>query len=144
MTEDDLETIREVSPTKIYILAGQTNTANSIGAITMTAQINVYGFSRILEAIKEWSPEAAVFIAGSSEMFGNGPNSKELVSLEKNCICEPRNPYGITKLYQYLLIRQYREFYKLRITAGILFNHEMNLGEAICLKKLQGISRNIN
>ena len=142
MTEDDpVEIIREVSPTKIYILAGQTNTANSISAITMTAQINVYGFSRILEAIKEWSPEAAVFIAGSSEMFGNGPNSKELVSLEENCKCEPRNPYGITKLYQYHLIRQYREFYKLRITAGILFNHESEFrGRQFVSKK---ITRNI-
>jgi len=129
--------IQESNPDQIYILAGSTNTASSISNISDTALVNVLGFSRILEAIKDYSPGASTFVAGSSEMYGSGPNSDVPVQLLENNRCIPSNPYGLSKLYQYQLTRQYREFFNLDITCGILFNHESEYrGRRFVTKKI--------
>lgn len=135
--DDPTPIILDCNPDYCYIICGYTNTASSIGQISSTSLSNVYGFSRILEALKDVSPETSIFVAGSSEMYGSGPSSDIPVTSTHNNSCFPTNPYGITKLYQYHLVQQFREFYKLDISFGVLFNHESELrGRQFVTKKI--------
>lgn len=137
LCDDPSSIVQESDPDQVYILSGLTNTADSITSISLTAGVNVFGFSRILESLKKYSPETSIFVAGSSEMYGNGPISTSAVTLDSNNTCIPTNPYGLSKLYQYHLVNQYRSFYSLDISYGILFNHESELrGRQFVTKKI--------
>jgi len=39
----------------------------------------------------------------------------------------PHSPYGVAKLYAYWMTINYREFYNIFASSGILFNHESPL-----------------
>jgi GDPmannose 4,6-dehydratase len=71
-------------------------------------------------------------------MFGN----QNKMPLNENSTMEPASPYGISKLYSYHLVKNYRESYKIFASNGILFNHESPLrGENFITRKITiGIS----
>ncbi len=65
-------------------------------------------------------PEAKIYQAGSSEMFGK----VEQVPQTEVTPFHPRSPYGCSKVFAFSLGRAYREGYGMKIYNGILFNHE--------------------
>jgi len=93
---------------------------------------NIKGIHYLLAAIKDSYPECRFYFAGSSEMFG-----KE----EETAQCEttrfhPRSFYGITKVPDFELKRNYREVYPLFSCTGILLNHESGRGFEFVTQKL--------
>jgi GDPmannose 4,6-dehydratase len=81
---------------------------------------NTSGTHYLLAAIHEMQPNCRFYFAGSSEMFGrptSAPQNEQTPFL-------PRNPYGISKVTSYHLVRNYRATYGMFCSTGILYNHE--------------------
>jgi GDPmannose 4,6-dehydratase len=87
---------------------------------TLTAEFTGVGVTRMLEAMREASPQARFYQASSSEMFGK----VRQVPQNELTPFHPRSPYGVAKAYGHFLTVNYRESYGMYAASGILFNHE--------------------
>jgi GDPmannose 4,6-dehydratase len=87
-----------------------------------TIKTNSLGVLNMLEAYRQFCPEAKFYQASSSEMFGNSIDSDGVQRLTTPMT--PVSPYGCSKVMGYNLTRHYRDAYKLHACNGILFNHE--------------------
>src|SRR5215216_4042711 len=63
--------IEEANPDEIYHLAAQSSVAASWEDPVATGDITGLGTLRLLEAVRTVAPAARVFVASSSEVFGN-------------------------------------------------------------------------
>ena len=114
--------LREVKPDEIYNLAAQSHVRISYDIAQYTVQTNALGVLNLLEAYRHICPEAKFYQASSSEMFGN---SVDLDGFQRETTpMHPVSPYGCAKLFAYHITRNYRRSYGLKISNGILFNHE--------------------
>jgi len=109
-------------PDEVYNLAAQSHVRVSFDAPQFTTDVIARGTLNLLEALKEIVPQARMYQAGSSEMFGNSIDSDGYQRETTPMI--PVSPYGCAKLYAYNICRTYRESYNLFISNGVLFNHE--------------------
>ena len=107
-------------PDEVYNLAAQSFVTTSWNMPVLTGDITGLGVVRILEAIRNFSPEAKFYQASSSEMFGA---AEEFPQNEKT-VFHPRSPYAIAKVFGHYSTINYRESYDLFACNGILFNHE--------------------
>jgi GDPmannose 4,6-dehydratase len=114
------DALRLAQPDEIYNLAAMSYVAASWVQPTLTAEFSGTGVTRLLEAMREVSPEARFYQASSSEMFGK---VREVPQTELTPFY-PRSPYGVAKVYGHFITVNYRESYGLHATSGILFNHE--------------------
>lgn len=112
--------VKESRADEIYNLAAQSFVATSFTQPVTTGEITGLGTLRVLEAVRQHRPEAKVYQASSSEMFGN---VRETPQRETTPFC-PRSPYGFAKLYAHWATVNYRESYGMFCCNGILFNHE--------------------
>jgi GDPmannose 4,6-dehydratase len=115
-----VDCLRACRPEEIYNLAAMSYVAASWVQPTLTAEFSGTGVTRLLEAMREVSPEARFYQASSSEMFGK---VREVPQTETTPFY-PRSPYGVAKAYGHFITVNYRESYGLHATSGILFNHE--------------------
>lgn len=116
-----LSIFREHKPDEIYNLAAQSHVKISFSQPSFTTNTIVFGTLNVLEAARYCCPEAKIYLAGSSEMFGNEHDAN---GLSENTKMVPVSPYGCSKLYAYNLGNIYKESYGMFICNGILFNHE--------------------
>ena len=86
----------------------------------LTGEVTALGVTRMLEAIRLFSPKTRFYQASSSEMFGK---VREVPQKESTPFY-PRSPYGVAKVYGHWITVNYRESYNLFAVSGILFNHE--------------------
>ncbi len=112
--------LKESEPDEIYNLAAQSFVATSFRQPVLTADVNGLGVIRLLEAAKESAPDARIYQASTSEMFGLAQESPQ----NEQTPFHPRSPYGVSKLFAYWACVNYREGYGMHISNGILFNHE--------------------
>ena len=124
--------LAEIQPYEIYNLAAQSHVRVSFDEPEYTGDTTGLGTIRLLEAIRQSSPEAKFYQASSSEMFGAAnPPQNEFTEFY------PRSPYGVAKVYSYWITRNYREAYGLFASNGILFNHESpRRGETFVTRKI--------
>ena len=115
-----VDTLRASQPQEIYNLAAMSFVAVSWLQPTLTAEFTGVGVTRMLEAVREATPEARFYQASSSEMFGK---VLEIPQTETTPFY-PRSPYGVAKAYGHFITVNYRESYNLFACCGILFNHE--------------------
>src|ERR671933_740536 len=115
-----VDALRAAKPDEIYNLAAMSFVAVSWIQPTLTAEFTGVGVTRMLEAMREVSPEARFYQASSSEMFGK---VLEVPQNERTPFY-PRSPYGVAKVYGHFITVNYRESYGLYACSGILFNHE--------------------
>jgi GDPmannose 4,6-dehydratase len=113
--------IKTIRPDEIYNLAAQSFVGISWDQSKLTTEINSLGTLYILNAIKNYVPNAKFYQASTSEMFGNS-NEKGLQKEETPF--HPRSPYAISKLYAYWMTINFKESYGMFCANGILFNHE--------------------
>lgn len=112
--------IRMVKPDELYNLGAQSHVKISFDAPEYTADTVALGTLRLLEALKEFSPQTRFYQASSSEMFGK---VAEFPQTEKTPFY-PRSPYGVSKVFAHWIAVNYREAHNLFVCSGILFNHE--------------------
>src|SRR5712672_707654 len=115
-----VDALRAARPPEVYNLAALSFVAVSGFQPTLTAEFTGVGVTRILEAVREVSPDARFYQASSSEMFGK----VRQVPQNEDTPFYPRSPYGVAKAYGHFITVNYRESYDLHATSGILFNHE--------------------
>ena len=114
--------LREVKPDEIYNLASQSHVRISFEIPQYTALTNAFGTLNLLESMRVNAPQAHLYQASSSEMFGNSVDS-DMMQRETTPM-DPVSPYGCSKLFAYNFLRTYRRSYNLFLANGILFNHE--------------------
>lgn len=114
--------LQKVQPDEVYNLAAQSHVRISFDVPVYTAQADAVGVLNVIEACRLISPDAKIYQASSSEMFGNCIDSdgfqREMTPMR------PVSPYGCAKVYGYNIVRNYRHSYDMFISNGILFNHE--------------------
>jgi GDPmannose 4,6-dehydratase len=114
------DVIRACQPDEIYNLAAMSFVGASWTQPVLTSEFSGIGVTRMLEAMREFAPEARFYQASSSEMFG----SVRQVPQNETTPFYPRSPYGVAKVYGHFITVNYRESYDLHCCGGILFNHE--------------------
>jgi GDPmannose 4,6-dehydratase len=114
------DVLRDCQPEEVYNLAAMSFVAASWNQPVLTAEFTGTGVTRMLEAVREVTPEARFYQASSSEMFGK---VLEVPQVETTPFY-PRSPYGVAKAYGHHITVNYRESYGLFAASGILFNHE--------------------
>lgn len=112
--------VNQIRPDELYHLAAQSFVSYSFDDAFSTFRTNIDGTHYVLESVKQAVPKCKVYFAGSSEMFGNAPESPQ----SEQTRFSPRSPYGISKVTGFDLATNYREAYDMFVCSGILFNHE--------------------
>ena len=128
--ENVRRTIEKVKPDEIYNLGAMSFVGDSFELPLYTVDVNGLGVLRILEAIR--GTDIRLYQASTSEMFGNAkPKQNETTRFA------PRSPYGCGKLLAHTLCNNYRDAYGVKVSCGILFNHESPLrGEEFVTQKI--------
>jgi GDPmannose 4,6-dehydratase len=117
-----INVIQKVLPDEIYNLAAQSHVRISFDQPLYTANVTGIGTLNMLEAVKSIKPDAKIYQASSSEMFGNSIDSDGFQ--RETTPMNPVSPYGCAKVFSYNICRNYRNSYGMFISNGILFNHE--------------------
>jgi GDPmannose 4,6-dehydratase len=121
---DDASTLVDalgaVRPHELYHLAAPTFVPASWDdpAVAMAQIAGATG--TLLTAAHRLDPELRVFVATSSEIFGDAGESPQ----REDSPMRPRSPYGIAKLAAHQLVGVLRERHGLFAVSGILYNHE--------------------
>jgi GDPmannose 4,6-dehydratase len=115
-----IDALGAVRPHELYHLAAPTFVPTSwedpaeileaIGGATAT----------LLGAARRLDPEMRVFVATSSEVFGDAGESPQ----SERSPMRPRSPYGVAKLAAHGLVGALREHFGMYVVSGITFNHE--------------------
>ena len=117
-----MSVIQKCKPQEIYNLAAQSHVRISFDQPIYTTESIAIGTLNLIESIKLVCPNAKVYQASSSEMYGNSIDNdgyqRETTPLN------PASPYGCAKVYAHNICRNYRNAYGMFISNGILFNHE--------------------
>lgn len=132
--------LNKYKPDEFYNLAAQSHVRVSFDVPEDTVEGIAMGTMRLLNAIKEVSPETKFYQASSSEMFGDNPNYPQ----NEDTALRPASPYACAKVFAHNLVRNYRESYGLFACSGILFNHESpRRGETFVTRKITLAAANI-
>ena len=119
---------------EVYNLGAQSHVKVSFDQPEYTANVDALGTLRLLEAIRQcgFTNRIRFYQAGTSEMFGaSKPPQNETTPFY------PRSPYGVSKLYAYWIVKNYRESYSMYACTGVLFNHESERrGEEFVTRKV--------
>jgi GDPmannose 4,6-dehydratase len=111
--------VAEVAPDRIFHFAAPTfvpasweNPVETFSAISGATAV-------LLDAAVAAGPDTRVYVAASSEIFGDAGVSPQ----SEDAPCRPETPYGVAKLAAVHLARVWRSR-GLHVSAGITFNHE--------------------
>jgi GDPmannose 4,6-dehydratase len=117
-----ISVIQQCQPDEIYNLAAQSHVRISFDQPIYTAQATGVGTLNLLEAIRLTKPDAKMYQASSSEMFGNSIDEDGFQRETTPLV--PVSPYGCAKVYSYNICNNYKNSYGMFVSNGILFNHE--------------------
>ena len=132
--------LEKIEPDEIYNLAAQSHVKVSFEIPDYTAQVDALGTLRFMDAIRETGLRPVKFYqASTSELFGKVQETPQ----NERTPFYPRSPYGVSKLFAYWTIVNYREAYGMFASNGILFNHESpRRGATFVTKKItRGVTR---
>lgn len=110
-------------PDEIYNLAAQSHVGYSFKTPQLTCSVNYMGFLNILLEARRYAPQAKIYQAGTSEMFGY---AADLLQNEETPF-QPKSPYAISKTAAHWAGVNARHECSQFVSNGILFNHESPL-----------------
>lgn len=105
---------------EIYNFAAQSQPGLSWQKAVETGEVNGIAAHRLFETVRRVRPQARVFQASSSDMFGAASESPQ----SETTPFRPNNPYSVAKLYAHQTAAIYRAHHGSYIACGILYNHE--------------------
>ncbi len=114
--------IKLSQPNEIYLLSAQSHVKISFDMPEHTIHTNCIGTLNVLENFRKLAPNAKLQFAASSEMFGN--NQDDDGFQRESTKMTPVSPYGVSKVFGYNLVHNYRNAYNLFACSGIFFNYE--------------------
>ena len=124
---------REVAPGELYHLAGQSHVGLSFELPESTCDEAGMATLRLLEIVRDQSPNVKFYHASTSEIFGNASESPQT----EETPMRPTSPYGCAKAFATQLCRVYRQSYGMFVCNGILYNHESpRRGENFVTRKI--------
>jgi GDPmannose 4,6-dehydratase len=112
--------LAEARPSEVYNLASPSFVPESWERPVETAEFAAVGVTSLLEAVRVVVPDARVYQASSSEIFGAPHESPQ----NEATPLHPVTPYGVAKAYGHLIVGCYRARYGMHLCSGILYNHE--------------------
>ncbi len=112
--------IQSHAVSEVYNFAAQSQPGLSWQAAVETGEVNAIGAHRLFEMVRQHRPEARIFQASSSEMFGIPSETPQ----RETTPFQPVNPYAVAKTYAHQTAAIYRAHHGAYIACGILFNHE--------------------
>jgi GDPmannose 4,6-dehydratase len=130
------ELVQGVKPDELYYLAAHHQSSEAVpesGKILLEQSIavNFLSFGYFLQTLVQNRYQCAVFYASTSHVFP----SNEWGTLSEESEKKPGSIYAITKFAGMQLCNLYRLQYGLKVSAGILFNHESSLRNLTFLSK---------
>src|ERR1700737_3633701 len=124
---------REVQPSELYHLAGQSHVGLSFEIPESTCDDAGMSTLRLLEIMRDQAQPARFYHASTSEIFGNAAESPQT----EETAMRPTSPYGCAKAFATHLARVYRQSYGVFVCNGILYNHESpRRGENFVTRKI--------
>src|SRR5436305_4071261 len=124
---------REVGPSELYHLAGQSHVGLSFEIPESTCDEAGMATLRLLEIVRDQSPSVKFYHASTSEIFGDASESPQT----EETPMRPTSPYGCAKAFATQLARVYRLSYGMFVCNGILYNHESpRRGENFVTRKI--------
>ncbi|NGX45991.1 MAG: GDP-mannose 4,6-dehydratase [Chlamydiae bacterium] len=131
--------IEAACPDEIYNLGAMSHVKVSFDMPEYTADVDALGTLRVLEIVRAFNPKIRFYQASTSELFGK----VQSIPQTETTPFYPCSPYGVSKLYGYWSVVNYREAYDLFACNGILFNHESERrGDIFVSKKItQSVAR---
>jgi GDPmannose 4,6-dehydratase len=112
--------IATARPDEVYNLGAMSDVGVSFDIPDYSGQVTGLGAIRIIDSVRRQCPEARMYQAGSSEMFGMNPD----VPTNERSEFHPASPYAVAKVFAHHSVVNYREAYGMFCVNGILFNHE--------------------
>ena len=124
---------REVQPSEVYHLAGQSHVGLSFDIPESTCDEAGMATLRLLEIVRDQGTPLRFYHASTSEIFGDAAESPQT----EETPMRPTSPYGCAKAFATQLARIYRKSYGLFVCNGILYNHEsFRRGENFVTRKI--------
>ena len=116
-----LRQVEKIRPERVFHLAGQASVASSWKAPEETLAINVLGQLNLFEALRKTGLRSRIQVAGSSDEYG--PVGAKDIPIKESCALKPLSPYGVSKVAQDLLGRQYFDNFKIPAVRTRAFTH---------------------
>jgi len=116
--------LSQYQPDEIYNIAAQSIPRESFKQPIHTGEITALGPVRLLEAMRQLLPKSKFYQASTCEIFGNLPGTPKKELFNETGPFYPNNPYAIAKHYAHQMAVYYRNYQKMFVSCGILFNHE--------------------
>lgn len=118
------DAVSRLQPREVYYLAAHHHSAQSLaddGALLRDSlAINTIGLAAMLEAIRLGAPQARLFYAASSHVFGDPPTAPQT----EDTPFAPRSAYAVSKVAGVELCRFFRRAHGVFAACGYLYNHE--------------------
>jgi GDPmannose 4,6-dehydratase len=114
--------LAEVRPDELYNLAGLSSVRRSFDDPTEAWRTNADAVHDLLEAVRTESPATRFYQSSSTDMFGSAPGGTTIH--DESSAFMPQSPYAAAKAAAHVLCDAYRRSFDLRVSCGILTNHE--------------------
>ena len=114
-----MSTVMAEKPDEIYNFAGQTFVAASWHNPDVFFRTNALAVLYFCESLRLHSPHSKLYIACSSEQFGDQPPPQD-----ERSPMRPISNYGVSKKAAFDTGIVYRKSYGSQTTCGVVFNHE--------------------
>jgi GDPmannose 4,6-dehydratase len=114
------QAVGDLVPHELYHLAAPTFVPESWREPAVFMNAIAGATATLLMAVSAHSPDTRILVAGSSEMFGDAPESPQ----HEDTPCRPRTPYAAAKLAAHQLVGLIRARTGIFACSAILYNHE--------------------
>jgi GDP-4-dehydro-6-deoxy-D-mannose reductase len=111
--------VRDASPRVVFHLAALASVGRSWDAPAQTLTANVAMTANLLEAIRLETPEAALVLVSSGEIYG----PPEYLPVDERAALRPQSPYAVSKAACDLLAGQYTDAFATHAVRLRPFNH---------------------
>jgi GDPmannose 4,6-dehydratase len=114
--------LAEIGPDELYNLAGLSSVRRSFDDPTEAWRTNADAVHGLLETVRTESPATRFYQSSSTDMFGSAPGGTTIH--DESSAFMPQSPYAAAKAAAHVLCDAYRRSFDLRVSCGILTNHE--------------------
>lgn len=120
-TEAVLALLTDIQPAQIYHLAAQSFVPRSFEAPWETLQNNILSQLNLITACIHLGIQPRIIITGSAEVYGIV--APDEVPLTEDAELRPTSPYGVSKITQDMLAKQYHTTHQIPLIRVRAFNH---------------------